>query len=149
MDTGNILLKIKYIFKENINRITSSLAFDFIKTKKSYLKTKSDFDNLDISTELELLSGMASPVYILAEAKYRSVDPVRRAFGHLHTAQILANTKEAFTNKLENMIKTLEAFIVSLLGACNTGSQVELFLEQDDNIEGLSTPKNSNIKPRF
>ena len=135
------------LFFSNGFRITSVLAYDFIKTKKKYLREPDD-DLVDFLTELEFLEAMTSPLYIISEAKHRSIDPVKRAFGHLHTTTELTKTKKEFNNTFEAMRATLEEFIVCLMEACNGTSQINLFLEQDDAIEGLSV-EYSKIMPRI
>ena len=98
--------------------------------------------------ELDYLEALASPVYILAEVKFLRVDPVRRAFQHLYTCQELAKKMAAFGNALQAMKSQLQNFLLQLLSFCNGKEQVELFLDRDDDIDGLSI-RDCSVMPRI
>eukprot|EP00095_Tigriopus_kingsejongensis_P004592 maker-scaffold416_size178335-snap-gene-0.25 protein:Tk04592 transcript:maker-scaffold416_size178335-snap-gene-0.25-mRNA-1 annotation:"short transient receptor potential channel 5-like" len=119
----------------------------------SALFDDSDRDDLgiqhhDVNLELARLEAMANPAYLVAEARYDRVDPVRRAFHLLEAVQERSAGLIAFGNKLELITKTVRRFVWTLLNNCEGKKQVELFLGQDDDIDGLSL-KGSTLLPRI
>ncbi len=101
------------------------------------------------------------------DSSFQNRDPVRIAFNHLQTCSELSQTVKAFTNKLDQIVATLRHFTLKMLGLCGDKEQVvvgehelfmhkssvkvphqiEEFLDQDDDINGLSIKGNS-IMPR-
>ncbi|XP_059092149.1 short transient receptor potential channel 5-like [Tigriopus californicus] len=106
------------------------------------------FENADINLELTRLEALANPAYLVAEAKYDHIDPIARSFHLLETVQEWSSTLIAFGNTLDLIAKMVKKFIWVMLNLCEGKAQVELFLGQDDGIDGLSL-KGSTLLPRI
>ena len=102
----------------------------------------------DVIQELTRLEAMSKPVYLLAQAKFDSLDPVQLAFKLLQITRDLAEVLTAFSNKLDAISCTLCRFTHKLLDLCEGNNQVELFLDQEDRIEGVSI-KGTTLLPRI
>lgn len=93
----------------------------------------------DVILQLSRLEALARPVYLLARHRtFSREDPVAEAFRLLGQVRGLKATMKAFQNKLERIESGLQAFTVGMLHLCQGRPQVELFLDRDDQIDGIS-----------
>ena len=123
-------------------RASSALSYDY------HIGKSGGSSTLDVISELDHFQAMTSTAYLMAEAKHKQLDPVRRAFNHLKTSKNLINNMTSFSNTLQNIAERLEEFTLHMLDLCNNKDQVKLFLEQNDDIDGIIIEHGSKM-PRI
>ncbi len=102
----------------------------------------------DMLREMTLLEAIGNPIYLLAEQRVDGTDPVHRAFQLIKVCRTIVSMKKAFINKVEAMENSLKSFLEKMLDLCEGAEEVELFLEQDDDIEEVSS-RGTTLLPRI
>ena len=129
-----------------------ALGFD-LETRLEDVKVSLEHE--DLIRELAIFQAVASPAYLLAQHKQREAagehfDPVHKAFNLMAVCNRMASKKKSLSNKIASIRSGLREFTVRMLDLSGDGgiADVQLFLEQDSDIHGISV-QGTNMLPRI
>ena len=89
----------------------------------------------DIVRELTILRAECSPLYLLAQHKCDSVDPIQRAFSLIKKCTTLMNQSNTLVDEKIQVIRGgLEEFTAKMLDLCDDLNEAEILLSRDDGL---------------